>query len=298
MTEQQSVAFLGLGAMGSRMASRLIDAGLAVTVWNRTPAVAEALAKTGGKIAATPQAAARGAEVVFTMVYDDDASRSVWLDPDDGALVGMSAGALGIECSTLSPAHVTRLHKAAAAHGVAFLDAPLAGSRPQAEAGQLIFMVGGALADVTRAEPLLLAMGSAVHRAGEAGAGSVVKLMVNTLFGSQLATLAELLGLAARTGVDPARAFEVLASTPVASPAVKAAGAAMLARNFAPAAPIDLIAKDLDLVARLGADLCQAMPMADASGTVFHAASVKGFGGDNVTGLVQVYIDAPPRETA
>jgi 3-hydroxyisobutyrate dehydrogenase len=203
MTEQQRVAILGLGAMGSRMASRLIDAGLAVTVWNRTPAVAEALARTGARSAATPQAAALGAEVVISMVYDDEASRSVWLDPDDGALGGMSAGGLGIECSTLSPAHVVRLHEAAAAHGVAFLDAPLAGSRPQAEAGQLIFMVGGAVADVTRAEPVLLAMGSAVHRAGEAGAGSVVKLMVNTLFGSQLGAVS---GPSLRTRRRSARA--------------------------------------------------------------------------------------------
>jgi 3-hydroxyisobutyrate dehydrogenase len=84
MTEQQSVAILGLGAMGTRIAYRLIDAGLAVTVWNRTSAVADALAKTGARIAASPLAAARGAEVVISMVYDDDASRSVWLGPRRG----------------------------------------------------------------------------------------------------------------------------------------------------------------------------------------------------------------------
>ena len=284
------IAFLGLGAMGSRMATRLIDAGFDVTVWNRTPAAAEPLARRGARIADTPKAAATGAEIVLSMVYDDAASNGVWLDGESGALAGMAKGTLGVEMSTLSPAHVAALHAAARGRDVAYLDAPLAGSRPQAEAGQLIFMAGGAAADVARAQPVLLAMGGAVHHAGGAGAGSVVKLMVNTLFAAQLATIAELLGMAAKAGLEPARSLEIIGATPVASPAATAAGGAMLARNFAPAAPIDLIAKDLMLAAEMGNGLGQAMQMAQAAGAVYRAASAEGFGADNVTGVVQRYM--------
>jgi 3-hydroxyisobutyrate dehydrogenase len=284
------IAFLGLGAMGSRMAARLIDAGHDVTVWNRTPAAVEPLALRGARIAGTPKAAATGATFVLSMVYDDAASRAVWTDPMTGALHGMSGDALGVEMSTLSPQHVGALHAAAGSLGIAFVDAPLAGSRPQAEAGQLIFMAGGQPDDLARVGPVLLGMGGAVHHAGGPGAGSVVKLMVNTLFGVQLATMAELLGLAAKAGVDPACALEIVGSTPVASPAVKLAGGAMLARSFAPAAPIDLIAKDLGLAVDLGTGLGQGIPMTQAAGDVYRAASAEGYGLDNITGVVQRYI--------
>lgn len=262
----------------------------------RKLSAAEPLAHKGARIAGTPKTAATGAEIVFSMVYGDAASRAVWMDAESGALAGMAKGALGVEMSTLSPDHVAALHAAAKAQNVAFLDAPLAGSRPQAEAGQLIFMAGGAAADVARAEPVLLAMGAAVHHAGGPGAGSVFKLMVNTLFGAQLATIAELLGMAAKSGLDPARALEVVGSTTVASPAVKMAGGAMLARNFVPAAPIDLISKDLSLAAGMGNNLGPDMPMAQDSGEVYRAASAEGFGADNITGVVQRYI--PPTKIA
>ena len=197
--------------MGSRMAARLIAAGHDVTVWNRT---ARLTPLPGAKVAGTPRAAAQGAEIVISMLRDDAASRKVWLDKESLALSGMSAGALGVESSTITPVQAAALHAAAAARGVAFLDSPLAGSRPQAEAGQLVFMAGGAATDLTKAEPVLLAMGAAVHHAGGVGAGSLVKLMLNSLFGAQLAIIGELIGLARKGGIDPARAVEIIGATP------------------------------------------------------------------------------------
>jgi 3-hydroxyisobutyrate dehydrogenase len=263
------------------MAANLVASGHEVAVWNRTARSLE-----GAQTALSPRAAAEGAEVVIVMVRDDAASERVWLDPLDGALAGLAAGAVGVECSTISPGHARALHAAAMQRGAAFIDAPLAGSRPQAEARALIFMAGGAEPDIARAEPVLLATGAAVHRAGGPGSGAVVKLMVNTMLATQLATLGELIGLAVAQGVDAARALEILGATPVASPAAKGAGAAMLARNFAPAFPISLVAKDLVLA--LGS--ARALPMTATATSVYEAAIAAGWGEDNITGVVQRYV--------
>jgi 3-hydroxyisobutyrate dehydrogenase-like beta-hydroxyacid dehydrogenase len=272
------VGVLGLGAMGRRMAARLVAAGHEVTVWNRTPGVVV----EGAAVAGSPRAVATGAEVVIAMVRDDAASAAVWAE----ALPAMAKGALAVECSTLSPAHVAGLHGQAAAVGVDFLDAPVAGSRPQAEAGALVFLAGGAAEVVARAEPALRAMGRAVHHAGGPGAGAVVKLMVNTLLAVEIATLAELMGLAARAGLDMERALAAVADTPVWSPALAAASGAMRARSFAPAFPVALVVKDLALAAATGAPL----PVAHAVGDVFAQTMAAGHGGDNITAVVKLYL--------
>jgi 3-hydroxyisobutyrate dehydrogenase len=288
------IAFLGLGAMGSRMALRLLRAGHAVTVWNRTRERTRDLARAGASVAASPRAAVAGCEVVLSMVYDDAASQSVWLDPVDGALAGMEAGSLAVECSTVSPGHVRHLHAAAAARDLAILDAPVAGSRPQAEAGELVFMAGGDAGVFATAAPLFADLGKAAFHVGDAGTGALVKLMVNVLLAAQTATLAELLGLAERAGTDPAAAMSVIEATAVASPAIAAGGRAMLARAFAPAAPVDLIVKDLGLALRAGEGTGSRLPMTAAGVDVFERAARAGFGADNLTGVLKLYAGGGP----
>jgi 3-hydroxyisobutyrate dehydrogenase len=275
--------------MGSRMATRLVDDGHHVTVWNRDPDRTRALRSHGAQVAATPRAAAAGAEFVLSMVRDDDASRRVWLDEDDGALAGMSPGAVAIESSTLTVAWVAELAAEAARRGQHFLDAPVAGSRPQAESGQLIFMAGGDADVLARTQPLLRAMGAAVHHAGATGAGAAVKLAINALFGIQVAALAEVLGLLARSGVDLPRAVDIIGSTPVASPAAKAAAATMLAGNYAPMFPVKLVHKDFSYVHALAAGQRQAMPLSDAARGVMGRAIEHGIGDDNLTGIFRLY---------
>src|SRR5579864_5429565 len=166
------IAFLGLGAMGSRMAGNLLKAGHAVTVWNRDPSKVTPLAALGAVIAGTPKAAVPGAEIVIAMVRDDGASQRVWLDPESGALGGVGRQAIAIESSTLTVGWVKTLSAAAAGRGVSFLDAPVVGSRPQAEAAELTFLAGGDSSVLARAEPVLRVMGSAVHHVGSSGAGA------------------------------------------------------------------------------------------------------------------------------
>lgn len=284
-----NIAFLGLGAMGSRMAINLAKAGHAVTVWNRDPAKAFRLVASGLAAAPTPRAAAAGADFAIAMLRDDAAAKAVWLDPATGAFAGMAPGALAVDCSTLSVGCMRDLGRAAAQAGLDFLDAPLAGSRPQAEASQLIFFVGGEAASVARAEPILKATGSAVHHAGPVGSGAAVKLVVNALFGLQVAAMGELIGLAKAMGLDPARTVEIVAATPVCSPAAKGAAAGMLARNFAPQFPIDLAAKDFAYVLGEAARTGATVPLATAVARVLADAAAQGYAGDNITGVAQLY---------
>ena len=284
-----TISLLGLGAMGARMAGRLLDAGHTLTVWNRTPERAAPLAERGATVADTPRDAARGADLVIAMVTDDGASRAVWTGPD-GALAALAPDAVAIESSTLTVGWVRELADAVAARGARFLDAPVAGSRPQAEGGHLIYLVGGEAGALDRARPVLDAMGGAVHHVGPAGHGAALKLAVNALFAVQVAAVAEWVAALGAAGVDEGRAAEVLAAVPVTSPAAQGALRAIHARAFAPLFPIDLVAKDLGYGAALAREAGVAAPTTEAVRDVFERARAEGHGGDNITGVARLFL--------
>lgn len=283
------IALLGLGAMGQRVARRLLDAGHPLTVWNRSPAAADALVSAGARRAATPREAAEGADLVWSLVYDDAASQRVWLASADGAVAALARGAVAVESSTLGTAWVAQLASAVAATGAAFVDAPVAGSRTQAEAGQLIFMAGGETEAVDRLRPTLAAVGSAVHHMGPVGSGACLKLVVNTLFATQVAAVAEQLGVLRKAGLDLPRAFDALRAMPVTSPAAAGAASLMLARNFSPQATVDLIAKDLAYALRAGQQQGADMPLTAAVHARLQAAQAAGLGADNVVALARLH---------
>lgn len=283
------VAFLGLGAMGQRMARRLLEAGHPVRVWNRDPAKAMALGAAGAQVAGTPGEAAEGASVVLAMVRDDLASRRVWCAPADGALARMPAGAVAVDCSTLGMDWVSELAAAAAAGGVSFLDAPVAGSRPQADSGLLIHLVGGDLPALQRAEPILKAWSTAVHHVGPNGTGALAKLMLNQLFAIQVAALAELIGMARHKEVDLERIVDAIAATPVCSPALKYAAGAMLAGEHAPQFPLELVEKDLNYAAAAARPGGDGFVLAETLRRVVSGAVAAGLGGDNVTALARLH---------
>jgi 3-hydroxyisobutyrate dehydrogenase len=282
------IAVLGLGAMGSRMAANLLKAGHTVTVWNRTPGAAATLVAQGAKEAPTPREAAAGADLVIAMVRDDEASRDVWLAPDRGALDGMGKGAIAIESSTLTPGWIRQLGATVATRRMALLEAPVVGSRPQAEAGQLIYFVGGDEAVLKQVKPVLMAMGSAVNHVGPLGSGALVKLSTNALLGVQVTVLAELIGLLKRSGVDAASAMQAIAGTAAWSPAANYLSGSMLNGNFAPQFPIELIEKDFGYAVS-AAGSPEAAPTIAAARGIFQRAIAKGFGGENMTGVVQMF---------
>ena len=290
----KTIAFLGLGAMGQRMAARLLQAGYRVRAYNRSAEPRQQLARQGATCVATPREAVREADAVISMVTDDQAARAVWLHPETGALGGLPAGALAIESSTVTIGWVRELSAAVTAVGARFLDAPVAGSRPQADAGRLIFLVGGlgTLDNAPDVRQLLSSMGLAVHAVGPVGTGALMKLVVNGFFGVQVAALGELLGLAERGGIPRGAAAEVLASMPITSPALQGIGALMAQGRFAPMFPIDLVAKDFGYIVDAGGQAAQ-MPMAAAAAEVYERARTAGLGSANIAGVAQLYLDDP-----
>lgn len=280
-----NIAFLGLGAMGGRMAARLIAAGHAVTVWNRSAPATQALVAQGARAAATPKAAAQHAEVVISMLTDDTAARAVWLDAQTGAAQGLRPGALAIESSTVTPAWIDALHSAVSRAEASLIDAPVVGSRPQAQAGQLVFVVGGSEDTFARARPVLAAMGAAAHRAGPLGHGAQLKLVVNTLFATQAAVLGELLRYVRQSGMDATAAAGILSALPVLSPAAAGALRGMLAQDYAPLFPIDLVVKDLGYALAAARAAGAALPITDAVRARFAAAQAHGLGEKNITAI-------------
>lgn len=275
------ISILGLGAMGRRMAERAVTAGHDVTVWSRSSSPR----LDGARSSPSADDAVAECDVAFSMVTDDAASKAVWLD--EGALDALPSTAVGIESSTVSRSWSLELAEAASARGTAFLDAPVLGSRPQAEAGQLIFLVGGEAAHLAQVRPVLEDFGGAVYHVGDAGAGASAKLVANGLFGIQVAALGELIGAADSWSEDAARIIEILSQTPVVSPAAAAAAQGMLSGRFPAAFPIDLVAKDFSL---LTADLdADSAPIARATRDVYRSARDRGFGQHNITGVVQLY---------
>lgn len=283
------IAFIGLGAMGARMASNLLDAGYRLVVWNRSPARAQPLAARGAKVADTPAQAAAEADIVMTMLTDDAASEAVWTAPETGILAGLRAGTPCVASSTLTPAWVRRLSERVAAAGGVFMDAPVAGTRPQAEAGSLIYMVGGPSEGLERVRAALEATGSAVKHVGPVGAGATLKLAVNALFGIQVAALSELLGMLERGGFERGPILEALGGMPITSPALQGVGKLIAARQYAPMFPIDLVEKDLGYAVDTARALGSSAPIAEATRAVFGRAQEAGYGGDNIAGVAQLY---------
>jgi 3-hydroxyisobutyrate dehydrogenase/2-hydroxy-3-oxopropionate reductase len=210
------VAVLGLGAMGSRMARRLLDAGHRVVVWNRTPEKTAPLVAAGAAAAPTPAAAAEQVDVVITMLANAEALLSV-SEGADGFVRSLRPGQTVAEMSTVGPAAVERL-RAVVPEDVAVIDAPVLGSVGEAEAGTLVVFVGGSEDAARRVEPLFQKLGSPVY-VGSAGSGAAAKLVANSALLGAIAALGECLALAEGLGLAHAKAFEVLARTPLGAQA-------------------------------------------------------------------------------
>ena len=241
---QTRVALIGLGLMGSGMAHRLLAAGFPLTVYNRNRERTSPLAAEGAHVAASPREAAAGAHLVLSMVADDPASRAVWLG-EHGALAGAARESVLVESSTLTVSWIEELAREATARGCELLDAPVTGSKPHAASGELLFLVGGSASALETARPALSAMSRAIVHVGATGSGALLKLINNFMCGVQAASLAEALALIERSGLDRAKALEVLTTGAPGSPLVKTLSGRMTARDYTPNFLLRLMAKDL-----------------------------------------------------
>ncbi len=239
------LAFLGLGVMGYPMAGHLARAGHQVTVFNRTaPKAAKWVEAFGGTRAATPAAAARGAEIVLMCVGNDDDVRAVIVGAD-GALSGMAAGAILVDHTTASAQVAREMHAAAAAKGVAFLDAPVSGGQAGAENGKLTVMVGGDAETFSRAEAVLATYARAVTLMGASGSGQLTKMVNQICIAGLVQALSEGINFATRAGLDPTRVLDVISKGAAQSWQMESRGATMIADKFDFGFAVDWMRKDL-----------------------------------------------------
>jgi 3-hydroxyisobutyrate dehydrogenase len=283
---QPHIAFLGLGLMGSGMARRLLDAKFSVTIYNRNPAKAAPLASAGARMATSPREAAEKAGVIISMLADDAAARAVWLGAD-GALASVSVGTICIECSTVSVGWVRELSAAVIARGGEFLDAPVTGSRDQAAAGQLNFLVGGPESTLEKTRDVLAPMAKSVTSIGPVGSGALIKLINNFLCGVQLAALAEGIAMIERGGLDRAKAIEVLTTGSPGSPLVKMVAARMAKPDYTPNFLLRLMAKDLSYAQREAIGQSLSLVTASAALEVFENAIKAGHGEKDIAAVIE-----------
>jgi 3-hydroxyisobutyrate dehydrogenase-like beta-hydroxyacid dehydrogenase len=270
------LAVIGLGAMGSRIARRLLDAGHDVVVWNRTRSKAEGFPQ----IADSPGEATRNVDAAITMVANSQALREVTRDIAPPTL---------IEMSTVGPAAIHEL-RAALPTEVELLDAPVLGSRSEAESGTLHVFVGATPELYERWAPLLTALGTP-HHVGELGAGASAKLVANsTLFGA-IGVLAEALRLADRLGLSRDAAFEVLAATPIAGQAERRREA-LETNNYSPRFPLSLAHKDAELVTQAAPDL----RLAQAARSWLADADEASWGERDYSALLAWVLDGPDQK--
>ena len=280
-----TVAVLGAGRMGGAMVGRLRRSGFDVVAWNRDRAKADEVARTtGAGIAESPSEAAAASDVAITSLADDAAVETVYAD----AVGGFHAGQVVLEMSTIAPQTVRTIAPSVLGRGAAMLDAPVSGSVPVVERGELTIMVGGEPDVLERARPVLEALSSTIIHVGELGTGATMKLAVNALVHGLAVALSESLVLAERAGVERTTAYEVFASGAAAAPFVLYKRAAFERPDETPVAfSLDLVAKDLDLILALAERVGAPMPQADTNREEVRAALENGLADRDMSALAE-----------
>jgi 3-hydroxyisobutyrate dehydrogenase-like beta-hydroxyacid dehydrogenase len=280
-----SVAVLGVGRMGGAMVGTLRRNGFDVVVWNRDRGKCDAVAsESGAKVAESAAAAAAAADVVLTSLADDAAVEAVYAD----AVEGIQRGQVVLEMSTIAPQTVRAIEPAVHERGGSLLDAPVSGSVPVVERGELLIMAGGEAQALDRARPVLEALSSKIVHVGELGAGAATKLAVNALVHGLAVALSESLVLAEKAGVDRSTAYEVFASGAAGAPFVQYKRSAFERPDETPVAfTLDLVAKDLDLILEFAERVGAPMPQAQTNRREVRDALVAGMTGRDMSALAE-----------
>jgi 3-hydroxyisobutyrate dehydrogenase-like beta-hydroxyacid dehydrogenase len=274
--------------MGYLMARNIAQAGFPLTVFNRTRAKAEALAQEVEVAVADSVAdVAQEAEIIITMLADDEAVKAVYLAAG-GLLETIGENAVLIDMSTISPETVRELYRVTRQKDASFLDAPVSGSTPAADAASLMIMVGGEEATLTRAKPVLERVGSTVIHVGPVTTGATMKLAVNSIIHSLNEALSEALVLSERAGIQLETAYEVIANSAAAAPVVHYRRPLYEQPDAHPVSfALDLAKKDVRLALELAAALGSPLPQAEVNYALLEQASESGFGQKDMASLLE-----------
>jgi 3-hydroxyisobutyrate dehydrogenase len=284
------VAFVGLGRMGQGMAARLLAAGHDLSVYNRTAAHAEPLARQGARVCVTPKDACEGAEAVISMVADDNASRSIWFEGDGILAANLRSNAFAIECSTLSYEWVMQLSAQATALSLRYIDAPVTGLPDSAATGSLTLLVGASEDDLDAARDTLSALCARIIRFGQIGTGTAYKLIINLIGAVQIASAAEGLAIAERAGLDVVAVADAIASSQAASPQVIRNTRRMAAADhqqnvvFTPTQRL----KDIEYALRFAHTTGIGSPFGEVAERIYSQLCKRGYGEVNESKVIDV----------
>lgn len=278
----QKVSLIGLGIMGSRMAKNLLKNGVDLTVFNRSPEPMEKLAEMGARTAESYRAAVQDADIIITMLARPEVVRDVILED---CLPAMKKNALWIDCSTVHPSFSAEAGQKASASGIRFLDAPVAGTLPQAEKAELVFFVGGTEPDFQSVITLFQYMGKKAIHIGPNSKGSAFKLLVNALLAQSMAAFSETLLLGEKMDLDRDFLLRVLPTLPVTAPFIQAKAEMILTGNYEQMFPLELMHKDLHLVGVTAYETGQPLYLANLTKELFANAKAAGLGRKDFTAI-------------
>jgi 3-hydroxyisobutyrate dehydrogenase len=284
-----TVALVGLGAMGRGMAGSLRRKGFALRVCDARAGVAQEFAREGGVACATPAEAAAGCDVLVSVVVNSAQTEEV-LFGAHGAAAAMAPGSVFVMCSTVDPAWSAHMEARLASLGLLYLDAPISGGAARAASGEITVMAAGTAAAFERAGPVLDAMAAKVYRLGDqAGAGSKVKVINQLLAGVHIAAAAEAMALGLREGVDPAALYEVITHSAGNSWMFENRMPHVLAADYTPLSAVDIFVKDLGLVLDLARASKFPLPLSSTAHQMFMQASSAGHGQEDDSAVIKIF---------
>lgn len=285
MTTKPTIGFIGTGKMGRPMIANLLAAGYPVIAFNRSPESLEHVEAAGARRASSIADVAQSADTVITSLTNQQSVRDVYLG-DAGLAASAKPGQVFVDTSTNDIPLVREVAEALQVRGASFLDAPVSGGVPGAEAGSLTVMVGGDEAVYNSALPILAVLGGNIHHLGPVGSGTAVKLVNQLLVGINMAAVAEALIFGASAGADPQKILDVISSSFGGSRMLDRGVPLIQQRNFAPATPVDLIRKDLGIVLDAAQQDHLPLNIGKAALDLFDRTSSEGMGENDMTAIV------------
>src|SRR5256714_14101571 len=282
----KAISYLGLGTMGSGMASNLLKAGYQLTVWNRSAEKSKAFARKGARVADIPADAARNVDLVIYMLSNDEAVEEVVFGAN-GILRGVKEGQIAIDMSTVLPATSRREQEAYAKRGVDFLDAPVFGSKQEAAEAKLWIMAAGNKAIFEKVKPVLTKLGQTVHYFGKNGNATAMKLVGNLIVALELEALSEGLVLAQKAGLDLNTVMKVVKVADFRSPLLVSNGRSILKRDFSTSFALKLMLKDAGLIEKFAGSLRSPIPGLRVVEKNLELAVALGFEKENASAVIK-----------